>query len=146
MISYRSFIWSKTDYCSIVYISESSRELEGFEFVSNEAMRIYWVSFNSTPMSSLQVITEQTLLQITRDNLSLKYYNWVKILLQNSVSKIITPEQEALYANKSSPSPFVIRIQRFRIKMNLENYGVLPDFSYSRLGIKEPTLNFQVQQ
>ena len=51
----------------------------------------------------------------------------------------MSPEQETVYANKKSHPPFAIRIQKNHTKFNLENKGVLPNFSYSRLEIKEPT-------
>ena len=91
------------------------------------------------PMPSLQVITKEPPLQIRRYKLSLKYYYKMKSLPQNSAFKFITPEQETLYANKNSPPPFAIRIKEMHTKFNLENKGVLPDFSYYRLDIKEPT-------
>ena len=139
MMIYRSLIRSEIDYGSIVYNSDSSRELVSLESVSNEAMRISSGCFKSTPLSSLQVITEEPPFQIRRDKLSLKYYYKVKSLPQNPAFKLITPEQEALYANKNSPPPFAIRIQKLHTKLNLENKRVMPDFSYSRLDIKEPT-------
>ena len=72
MMIYRSLIRSKIDYGCIVYNSASSRELVSLESVSNEAMRISSGCFRSTPISSLQVITEEPPLQIRRDDLSLK--------------------------------------------------------------------------
>ena len=123
----------------MVYNLASCRELESVESVSNEAMRISSGCFKSTPISSLQVITEEPPLQIRRDKLSLKYYYKAKSLLQNPAFKFITQEQETLYANKNSPPPFTIRIQKIHTKLNLENKRVIPDFSYSRLDVKEPT-------
>ena len=79
---------SKIDYGCIVYNSTSNRELVGLESVSNEAMRISSGCIRSTPLSSLQIITEEPPLQIWRDKLSLKYYYKVKpyhkIRLSNS--------------------------------------------------------------
>ena len=102
-------------------------------------MRISSGCFKSAPISSLQVFTEEPPLQIKKDKLSLKYYYKVKSLLQNPAFKFITPEQETLYANKNSPPAFAIRIKKIHTKLNLENKDVLPDFSYSRTEIKEPT-------
>ena len=138
MMVYRSLIRSKIDYGRKVYNSASSRKLESIESVTNEAMRIFSRCFKSTPTFRLQVITEDPLLQIRRDKLRLEYNYKVETLLQNPASKIINPKQEAIYANKNSPPPFAIRIQKVLTKLNLENEGVLPDFSYSRLKFKEP--------
>ena len=109
MMIYRSLIRSKIDYGCMVYNSASSRALESLEYVSNEAMRISSGCFKSTPISRLQVITEEPPLQIRRYKLSLKCYYKVNSLLQNSAFNFITPEQETLYTNKVSPLPFAIR-------------------------------------
>ena len=130
-------IRSKIDYGCVVYSSASNRELKSQESVSNEAMRIYSVCFRSTPISSVQVITEEPSLQIRRDKLSLKYYYKVKSSLQNLVFKFIISEQEVLYANKNSLTPLAIRIQKYTQNRN-QKKGVLPDFSYSQLEIEEP--------
>ena len=63
----------------------------------------------------------------------------MKSLLRNPAFKFITPEKKTLYINKNSLPPFAIRLQKIHTKLNLENKGDLPDFSYSRLEIKEPT-------
>ena len=93
---------------------------------------------NSTPVSSPQVITEQPPLKIRWDKLGIKYYNKVKNLLQNLVSKFITLEEETIYANKNSPS-VPVRIKK-HTEFNLENKSVRTDFSKFRLKIKEYTL------
>ena len=93
----------------------------------------------STLISSLQIIAEKPPLQTRRDKLSLKYYYKLKRLLQHSTIKFITPDQDALNVSKISPSPFTIRILKKYTKFNLENEGVLTDFSNYRLEIKEPT-------
>ena len=113
---YRSLIKSKLDYGCIVYKSASCRELENIESVSNQAIRIASGCLKSTPISSLQVITEEPPLQIRRDKLSLKYNYKVKSFPQNPVFKFITPEQETLYENKNSPPPFAIRIKKYTQK------------------------------
>ena len=91
MMIYRSLIRSKIDYGCIVYNSASSRELVSLESVSNEAMRISSGCFRSTPISSLQVITEEPPLQKRRDKLSLKYYYKVKKLTTKSGFQIQSP-------------------------------------------------------
>ena len=78
-------------------------------------------------------------LRQSRDKLSLKYYYKVKSLLQNPVFKFITSQREILYANKNSPHSVRNQNKKLQTKLNLENKGVLPDFSYAQLGIKEPT-------
>ena len=93
---FRSLIRSRIHYGCIAYISLSSRELESLETVSNDAMRISSEYFKSTPISSLQVITEEPPLQTRRDQLSLKLYYKVKSVLQIPGLKFISPEQEAL--------------------------------------------------
>ena len=116
MMIYRSLIRSKIDYGCIVYNSASSRELESKE-------------------SSLQVLTEQSTIQIRRDKMSLKYYYKMKILLHNRALKFFTPEQEALYANRKSSASFAIKIKKIHTKLNWENKRVLPEFLYYRLEI-----------
>ena len=131
MMIYRSLIKSRKDYWCVLHSSASSRELESLESISNEVLRISSGGFKSTPLSSLQIIKEKTSLQIRRDKLSLKYYYKVKSLLQNPAFKFITPEQEIPYTNKNSLPPFAIRLQKIHKKSNLENNGILSDFSYS---------------
>ena len=60
-------------------------------------------------------------------------------LLKNPAFKCITTEQETLHVNKKTPPPLVIRFQIIHTKLNLENEGEMPGFSYSRLEIREPT-------
>ena len=136
MMIYRSLIRSKLDCGCIVFISVNSRDLESIESVSNEAMRVASGCFKSTPVSSLQVITEEPPLQIRRDKLSLKYYYKVKTLPQHPVFKFISPEKNPICKQKFSPS--VRNQKKIHTKLNFENKGVQPDFSYVRLGIKEP--------
>ena len=71
----------KIDYGCEVYSSASSREVVNLESVSNEAMRIPSGRFRFTPLSSLQVITEEPPIQIGRDKLSLKCYYKMKTWL-----------------------------------------------------------------
>ena len=71
---YRSLIRSKIDYGCTAYNCASSRKLQSLESVSYESMRISSGCFKSTPIFSLQVITEEAPLQIKKDKLSLKYY------------------------------------------------------------------------
>ena len=78
-------------------------------------------------------------LQIRRNKLSLKNIYKVKSLLKNPTFKFINPEKETLDANKSSPLRSQSGSKKQHTKFNLENKGVLPDFSYSRKEIKEPT-------
>ena len=58
-VIYKSLIRFKIDYGCIVYSFASIRELESLESVSNDGMK-------STPISSLQGITEETPLMIRR--------------------------------------------------------------------------------
>ena len=76
--------------------SASSRKLESLESVSNKVMRISSGCFKSTPITSLQVTTEEPPLQIRNDKLSPKDYYKVKGFLQNPAFNFITPEQETL--------------------------------------------------
>ena len=84
---YSLFIRSKIDYGCIVYNFVSSRKLESLELISNEAVRISNGCFKYTPTSSLQVITEESPLQIRRHELSLKYYYKVKFNYKIRLSK-----------------------------------------------------------
>ena len=94
MMIYRSLIRFKIEYGCIAYTFASSRELVSLESVSTKAKRISSGCFKTTPLSSLQVITEEPPLQIRRHKLSLKYYYKVENLLQNPAVKLITPEPD----------------------------------------------------
>ena len=102
-------------------------------------MRIATRCFKTTPISSLQVITNEPPLQLRRDKLSLKYYYKIRSLPSNPTFNLLSVEQETLYANKSLPPPFAIRIKSLHNKYNINRQHILPDFSYSLLKIKEPT-------
>ena len=123
----RSLIMSRIDYGCIKYNSTSSRELESLTFVSNEVMRISSGCLKCTPISSLEVITEQPLL----------HYR-VKISLRNPAFKFIAQEQETLFANKSSLPPVRNHnLKKNHTKVNLENRSVTPDLSHYRLHMKK---------
>ena len=70
MMIYRSLIRSKIDCGSISYNYARNREVESLESVSNQAMRIFSGFFKSTPISSLQVTTNEPPIQIRSDKLS----------------------------------------------------------------------------
>ena len=133
MMIYRSLIRSKIVYGRIVNNSARIKELESLKSVSNEAMRISNGCFITTPISSLKNITEEPPLQIRKYKMNLKYYYKVKNLLENPTFKFVTPEQETICANRNSPPPFAIRIQKIHIIFNLKKKGLLPDFSYTRI-------------
>jgi len=136
---YVALIRSRIDYGSIIYNSANKQNLKSIETVSNEAMRIASRCFKTTPISSLQVITNEPPLQLRRDKLSLKYYYKIRSLPSNPTFNLLSVEQETLYANKNLPPPFAIRIKSLHNKYNINRQHILPDFSYSLLKIKEPT-------
>ena len=69
---YKLFIRSKIDNRCIVINPSSSWELASLESDSNDSMRISRGCFKSTPISRLQVITEEHPLQTRTDKLILK--------------------------------------------------------------------------
>ena len=63
----------------------------------------------------------------------------MKSLLQNPAFKFIIPEKVDPYAHITPPLRSQSESKITHTKLNLKNKGILPDFSYARLEIKEPT-------
>ena len=120
-------IRSKIDYGCIVYNSARSRELVSLETVSNEAMRISSGCFKSTPLSSLQVITEEPPLQIRRDKLSLKYYYKVKTYYTIRLSNSSLQNKKPCSVSRGilAQQPFRGILTHCRLK---KNYGTKQNF------------------
>ena len=59
MQMYRSLIRSKLDYRALVYGSASESSLKELKAIKYEAMRIATGSFKSSPIASLQVLTNE---------------------------------------------------------------------------------------
>ena len=75
MTIYQSQLRSKIEYGCIVYNLAHCRELSSLSSVANEDMIIASGCFKSTSKTSIQVMTKERALQITRNKLSLKV-NW----------------------------------------------------------------------
>ena len=73
MKPYRS-IRPKLDYGALVYCSASDSLLKSLDVIPNEAMRISTGAFKSTPITSLNMLTNEPSLVLRRSELTLRYY------------------------------------------------------------------------
>lgn len=137
---YRALIRSKLDYGAVVYNSACETTLKTLDAIPGEAMRISTGAFKSTPIASLQVLTNEKPLHLRREIQTMRYYYKMRSQLSNPAYNLtVVTRQRLLYENKNMTPPIALRVQKL-----LETYGinkgyVRPNFSYRILGITKPT-------
>ena len=110
MYLYRMLIRYKLDYGAIMYGSAKKELLRKLDIIENEAMRVATGAFRSSPVASLQIVTNEAPLQDGREQQALKYYYKIKENLKNPACIIlIAPRQQLLYRNKELHHRFLIR-------------------------------------
>ena len=70
---YRSLIWSKPDYGSIVYGSARKSYLQILDTVHHQGLRLALGAFRTSPVSSLYLEADEPSLWLRREKLSLQY-------------------------------------------------------------------------
>ena len=78
---YELYIRSKIYYGSIKYQSASRTTKELIDPITMECLRIASGAFKSTPIESIQAITNEMPLDLRRDQLTLKYFIKIKVIL-----------------------------------------------------------------
>lgn len=140
MYLYRALVRSRLDYGAIVYNSAHPTTLKQLDPIANEAMRIASGAFKSSPISSLQVLLNETSLAQRRKLQSLKFYFKMKSQLYNSAyNATIIPRFHLLFVNKNVTPPFPIRVYNMMQELDINRGYVQPSFSYKLLKITKPT-------
>ena len=100
---YKLYIRSKLDYGSIIYQSASRTTEELIDPITTECLRIASGAFKSTPIESIQAITNEMPLDLRRDQLILKYFIKIKSRFANpAFSFVVPPTDRLLISNKKT--------------------------------------------
>ena len=95
---YRAMVRSRMDYGAIVYGSASEPTLKPLDIIANDYMRIATGMLKTSPIQSLQAITNEKPLALRRKELTMKYYFKMRTQLGNPVhTAAVTPRQELLF-------------------------------------------------
>ena len=126
---YRIYLRTKLDYGAIIYHGASTTELNKIDVVSNEALRIATGCFKSTPIEALYNLAEEMKPSERREYLSLRYYIRLRALISNPANKCITPVNVNMFHTSNCHS-FAMRINAMKLKYDLPNFCIKPEFSY----------------
>ena len=128
----------RMDYGAIVYGSASEQTLKPLDIIANDCMRIATVALKTSPIQSLQTITNEKPLALRRKELTIKYYFKMRAQPGNPVHTVaVTPRQELLFQN--IPPTLAIKAKQMMAELGVDRGYVKPDFSYRLLHITEPT-------
>ena len=115
---YRSLIRSKLDYGAIVYGSARKSSLALLNTVHHQGLRLGLGAIRTSPVESLYVEADETLLYLRREKLALQYAIRLAANPSNPAYKITFPQHISedivnLYENKPNVNKsFGLRIQR----------------------------------
>ena len=123
-----------------MYNSAPDHILKKLDAAASESLRVATGAFKSTLIASLQVIATEKPLQLTRDELTLKYYFEMRSYLKNPNHRAaVTSHVERLCSNRALVPPFALRAKQLLPQYEVERRHVKPAFSYRILNINEPT-------
>ena len=95
---YRTIIRSKLYYGCMVYGAVSDSALKSLDAVVNEAMRISTGAFKRTPVKSMNFMTNESQLKLSRNDLLLRCYFKLKCHLINSAyASIVNRDLEMFF-------------------------------------------------
>jgi len=132
---YRMLIRSKLDYGSVVYASATKTTLAMLDVVPNEAMRIATGAFRTTPVVSLEIITNEPPLYLRRQELTLKYYFKIKYHINSpAFSSVVNSDLLQYFKSKpSARSPFLVRADGILEEYGITTRPVLPRMTPKRM-------------
>ena len=136
---YNLLVRSRLDYGCIVYNSACNTTKALLNPVENEGLRICSGAFKSTPVSSLQVITNQPPLDLRRLHLSLKYYLKLRSHISNPAFSSVVPKTVAPQLLSSDPPPLRVLLNSHLDRLDLRRGLLCPHFSYQLLDISTPS-------
>ena len=139
---YRILIGSKLDYEFMVYQSASNTINSLLEPIANKCMRMATGAFKSTPVKSLNIIANETILEDRLQRLYVKYFYKMKSQLANpALEAMITRSSELLFQQKQLPAPFAIRTRKVMNTLELTAKNICSSFSYTLINITKPSWN-----
>jgi len=145
---YRAIIRSKIDYGSVVYASASPTALSNLDTVANEAMRIATGAFRTTPISSLQILTNEPPLQLRRQELTIKYYVKLKAHIQNPAFDSVFNANLRTFFNSrpATKPPLISRAEQGISNMALTTQPILPHTTpkYMSYELNPPEVNLDL--
>ena len=124
---YRSIIRPKLDYGALVYCSASDNLLKSLDVIPNEAIRISTGAFKSTPITSLNMLTNEPYGQ-TEDRIIISYYFKMKCFLLNPAYECVLNDtlHRQLAVGGTVASAFIVRVGEEIRRFNLPTQPVLP--------------------
>ena len=136
---YNLLVRSRLDYGCIVYNSASPTTIASLNSIENEGLRIASGAFKSTPIASLQVVTNQPPLDLRRLQLSLKYYLKLRSHISNPAFRSVVPNTTAPQYTSYNPQPLRVFLNSHIDRLNLRRGLLCPHFSYQLLNISTPS-------
>jgi len=127
-----------------VYNSASHTTKSLLDPIENEGLRIATGAFKSTPVASLQILTNQMPLDLRRLHLSLKYYYKLRSHITNPAFSSVVPRHTLLsHPSRTSPQPLFHLLNQFIDDHHLPRCMITPAFSYNLLNITRPSWSVQ---
>lgn len=141
MMLYRSLIRSRLDYGSVIYNSANDTDLQVLNTIANDAMRMATGAFKSTPVSSLEILTNEMPLKMRRETLTLKYFFKTKSHLSNPAFNQAIPFSQELFRifkNKHLKLPFPYRVHVLLEELQISRNLIKPNFNHRILHFEQP--------
>ena len=135
---YKAIIRSKIDYGSIVYGAASEAVIKQLNVVLNEARRSSTGAFKSTPVKSLNILTNEIELCRRREEQMLRYYCKMKCYFQNPAYSSVADQNLLLYfrSRAYTDSPLVCRTKDIMGKYEMHIQPILPYITPKRCSWK----------
>lgn len=144
---YRALVRSRLDYGAIVYGSACDTTLKTLDVIPNDAMRAATGALKSSPIASLQVLTNEKPLKLRRQLQALKFYFKKRGQLSNpGFMESVSATQRTLFLNRGMTPPFPNRVENILSELNIEKGSVRPNFSYLILNINKPSWKIQLPE
>ena len=142
---YRTYVRSKLDYGAVVYSSASATALKTLEPIANEALRVATGALKSTPIQSLEVLTDEPGLGLRRELLILRYFIKIRANLSNpAFSSVMCSDNPSIF--NSIHKPFGVRAKLLAENFNLRFIPIQPQFSYTLSKLTVPMSNFDTPE
>ena len=125
---YRALIRPKINYGCLVCGSASREVLRRLDIVMNEAMQISTGAFESTPVQSLRVVTNEPELSLKRNDLLLRYFYKLKHHFLNPAYPSLINQNLELFltSRRYSEQPIICRLRQVISRYNIPTQPVLP--------------------
>ena len=149
--TYKSVIRSKLDYGAIVYNSASLSTLKILDTIQSTSLRIALGAFHTSPITSLQIETDEPPLSVRRKQLSINYALKIAALTQSRIKSYVfsNRHKDKFPETQSHALPFHLRIAKYLAEHNIDlppvliknTVPVIPPWT-----INVPTINLGMNQ